>query len=76
MFRPIYTLLKKELGVLRGYIDENLKKRFIREFKLLVGYLILFIIKKNRSLRLYINYRKLNNIIVKNRYPLLNINKL
>ncbi len=46
----MYTLLKKELGVLRGYIDKNLKKEFIREFKLLVGYLILFIIKKDESL--------------------------
>jgi len=50
ILRPIYTLLKKELGVLRGYIDKNLKKEFIRESKLLINYLILFIIKKNKSL--------------------------
>ena len=28
-FRPIYALSEKELQVLRGYIDENLKKGFI-----------------------------------------------
>jgi len=66
MFRLIYTLLEKKLGVLRGYINKIFKKEFIRESKLLIGYLILFIIKKNKSLRLYINYRKLNNIIIKN----------
>ncbi len=74
--RLIYTLLENELGVFRGYINKNFKKEFIREFKLLVDYLILFVVKKDRSLRLYINYRKLNDIIIKNRYPLLNINKL
>ena len=67
---------KKKLGVLRGYIDENLKKGFIRESKLLVGYLILFIPKKDGKLRLYIDYRKLNNITIKNRYPLPNIGEL
>ena len=32
--------------------------------------------KKDRTLRLYIDYRKLNNITVKNRYPLPLINEL
>ena len=30
-FGPIYSLSEKELQVLRGYLDENLKKGFIRE---------------------------------------------
>ncbi len=37
-------------------MNKNLKKGFIQESKLLIGYLILFILKKDRSLRLYINY--------------------
>ena len=32
--------------------------------------LILFIFKKNDELRLYINYKKLNTMIIKNRYSL------
>jgi hypothetical protein len=32
-------------------------------------------IKKNKNLRLYVNYRDLNKIIIKNRYPLLLIGK-
>ena len=35
-----------------------------------MGYPILFILKSNRGLRLYIDYYLLNNIIVKNSYPL------
>ena len=34
------------------------------------GYPILFVFKKNKKLRLYINYRQLNNITIKNRYLL------
>ncbi len=76
MFRLIYILLEKELTILRGYINKNLKKGFIRESKSLVGYLILFTPKKDRKLRLYVDYQKLNNITIKNRYPLLNISEL
>ena len=36
---------------------------------------ILFILKKNKDLRLYIDYRELNKIIIKNRYFLPLINK-
>ena len=40
------------------------------------GYPILFILKKNNGFRLYIDYRKLNDIIIKNKYPLSNIAEL
>ena len=35
-----------------------------------------FTFKKNKLFRLYVDYRKLNNIIIKNRYSLFNINEL
>ena len=38
--------------------------------------LILFIKKKDRSLRLYIDYRGLNKVTIKNRHPLLLIAEL
>jgi len=72
----MYALLEKELEVLREYIIEKLKKRFIRESKLLIEYSILFVVKKDESLRLYVDYRKLNDIIIKNRYLLSNISEL
>ena len=62
----IYRLLEKKLSVLYKYINKNLKKGFIRLLESLAGFPILFILKKNRKLRLDITFRKLNNIIVKN----------
>ncbi|PSN58915.1 hypothetical protein BS50DRAFT_449738, partial [Corynespora cassiicola Philippines] len=52
------------------YFNKNFKKKFIRELTLETKYLIIFIFKKNRSLQLYVDFRKLNNIIIKNRYLL------
>ena len=75
-FGPIYALSEKELGVLRDYIEENLKKGFIRESKSPAGYPILFAPKKDGKLRLCVDYRKLNDKTIKNRYPLPNISEL
>ena len=50
MFKPIYTLLEQELKALREYLKENIKKGFIRELILLVGYLLIFALKKDRTL--------------------------
>ncbi len=41
-----------------------------------MGILILFILKKDRILYLYINYQALNKIIITNYYLLLLINKI
>jgi hypothetical protein len=41
-----------------------------------VGYPILFVLKKNRLPRMCVDYQKLNNITVKNRYLLPNITEL
>ena len=57
-------------------MDKNLKKDFIWEIKIIVGFSILFVPKKDEKLRLYINYRKLNIITIKDKYLLSNIGKL
>ncbi|PSN72553.1 hypothetical protein BS50DRAFT_483857, partial [Corynespora cassiicola Philippines] len=72
-FKSIYSLLKKKFVLLQVYINKNFKKEFIRELTLKAEYLIIFIFKKDRFLQLYIDFRKFNNIIIKNRYLLLNI---
>jgi hypothetical protein len=46
---------------LRRYIDENLKIRYIRLSISLVGYLILFVLKKDRKLQMCVDYRQLND---------------
>ncbi len=67
---------EKELKALREYIEENLAKGFIRPSESPAGYPILFVPKKDGSLRLCVDYRKLNDITIKNRYPLPNISEL
>jgi hypothetical protein len=59
-----------ELATLREYIDENLSKNFIRHSKSSAGAPILFVKKKDRSLRMCVDCRGLNKITKKNRYPL------
>ena len=75
-FRLIYQILEKELAILKEYININLEKGFIRLSISLAASLLLFILKKNRKLRLYIDYRQLNSITIKDKYSLLLINKL
>ena len=72
----IYLLLSKKLEILWMYLDENLKKEFIREFQSLTEYLILFVLKKNKKLWLYVDYQRLNNITVRNSYLLSLISEL
>ncbi|CAO3619736.1 unnamed protein product [Cunninghamella blakesleeana] len=67
---PIYNLSEPELKALREYLDENLEKGFIKPSKSPAGAPILFVKKKDGSLRLCVDYRSLNKITIKNRYPL------
>ena len=70
LFGPIYSLGPIELETLKTYIKTNLANGFIRPSKSLAGVPILFDWKLNGSLRLCVDCRSLNNITIKNRYPL------
>lgn len=69
-FGPIYALSDTELKTLKAYLDENLKKGFITHSDSPAAAPILFVKKKDGSLRLCVDYRGLNAITIKNRYPL------
>lgn len=69
-FHKIYGLNEEQLKALREYLDENLQKGYIRPSRSPAGYPILFVPKKNGKLRLCVDYRQLNDITIKNRYPL------
>ena len=56
--------------MLHKYLRDTLAKGWIREFSSPVGAPILFAPKKDRELRLCVDYRGLNKITKKNRYPL------
>ena len=49
--------------------------RYICKSINLIKILVLFVFKKNENLRLYIDYRELNAIIIKNRYSFFLINE-
>ena len=59
-----------ELETLKAYIETNLANGLIRPSKSPAGAPILFDRKSDGSLRLCVDYRGLNNLTIKNRYPL------
>jgi hypothetical protein len=69
-------MLENELVVLKEYINKNLKRGYIQESTLSAKALVLFVLKKDRKLWLVIDYRGLNNVIIKDRYSTLLLNKL
>ncbi len=73
---PSYSLGPIKLEILKTYIKNNLANGFIRLSKSATRILIFFDKKLNESLRLYIDYWSLNNLIIKNKYPLPLIRKL
>ena len=70
LYGPIYSLDPVELKMLKTYIETNFANGFIWLSKSPVGASILFVGKPDSSLRLCVDYRGLNNLTIKNRYPL------
>jgi len=66
----LYPMSKDQLKKVRTYLDENLKRGFIRPLKSLTEYLILFVSKKNDMKQLCVDYRQLNEITKQDSYPL------
>ena len=65
-----------ELQELKVQLQELLDKGFIRPSTSPWGTSVLFAKKKDKTLRLCIDYRQLNRVTVKNQYPLLMIDDL
>ncbi|GBG88026.1 hypothetical protein CBR_g46397 [Chara braunii] len=72
----IYRMSEEELSVLRAQLDDLLAKGWIRPSSSPYGAPVLFVWKKNKDLRLCIDYRKLNAQTVKNVGPLPRIDDL
>ena len=69
-YGPIYSLGPVELKTFKTYKETNLVIGFIRTSKSPAGAPILFVRKPDGSLCLCVNYRGLNNLIIKNQYLL------
>ncbi|GJZ39747.1 putative reverse transcriptase domain-containing protein [Tanacetum coccineum] len=65
-----YRLTPSELEELSGQLKELQDKGFIRPSSSPWGAPVLFVKKKDGSFRMCIDYRELNKLIIKNRYPL------
>ncbi|KAK4386273.1 Retrovirus-related Pol polyprotein from transposon [Sesamum angolense] len=71
-----YRMAPVALQDLRKQTEKLLEKRFIRPSTSLWGAPVLFVKKKDGSMRLCINYHQLNRVTVKNKYPLSRIDDL
>ncbi|MCH90079.1 gag-pol polyprotein, partial [Trifolium medium] len=71
-----YRMSASELGELKKQLEELLEKKFIRPSVSPWGAPVLLVKKKEGSMRLCIDYRQLNKVTIKNKYPLPRIDDL
>ncbi|WMV45713.1 hypothetical protein MTR67_039098 [Solanum verrucosum] len=70
---PPYRMTPAELRELKEQLKDLLEKGFLRPSMSPWGAPVLFVRKKDGSLRMCIDYRQLNKVTIKNKYPLLRI---
>ena len=71
-----HKMVPVELQELKVQLQELLDKGFIRPSTSPWGAPILFAKKKDKTLRLCIEYKQLNRVAIKNRYPLPRVDDL
>ena len=74
--RAPYRLAPSEMKEMSDQLQELLDKGFIRPSSSPWGAPVLFVKKKDGSMRMCIDYRELNKLTIKNRYPLPRIDDL
>ena len=73
---PPYRMAPAELRELKAQLEELLSKGYIRPSISPWGAPVLFVKKKDGSLRFCIDYRQLNRVTIRNQYPLPRIDEL
>ncbi|XP_073226982.1 uncharacterized protein [Cicer arietinum] len=73
---PPYRMAPAKLKELREQLQDLLDKGFIRPSSSPWGAPVLFVKKKDGSMRLCVDYQQLNKVIVKNKYPSPRIDEL
>jgi Reverse transcriptase (RNA-dependent DNA polymerase). len=66
----IYPISPKERGALKEFLEENLRKGYIRKSNSEYAAPFFFVKKKDGGLRPVQDYRKLNKITIKDKFPL------
>jgi hypothetical protein len=76
IYKTPYRMATPELAELKEHIKELLEKGFIRPSSSPWGAPVIFVLKKDGTQRLCMEYRALNEVTVKNKYPLPRIDDL
>jgi hypothetical protein len=76
IYKTPYRMATPELAELKGHIKELLEKRFIHRSSSPWGAPVIFVLKKDGTQRLCMDYRALNEVTIKNKYPLPRIDDL
>ena len=76
LYKKYYRMPSSELVELKKQLDELLRKGYIRPSSSPWGSPAIFVGKKDGSLRMCIDYRQLNEVTIKNKYPLPRIDDL
>lgn len=69
-FKRPYAMTKEELEAAKKYLDEMLAKGFIRRSSSPVSSPVILVKKPGGGLRFCVDYRAVNAITIKNRYPI------
>lgn len=75
-YRPTFRMSPLELQEVKKQVDELLEQGKIQLSKSPYGSPVLFVKKKEGNLRMCIDYRALNKLTIKNKYPLPRIDEL
>ena len=75
-FKPIYRLSPKENAEVKLQVAQGLRQQIIESSSSPYGAPVLFVRKKDNSLRMCVDYRALNKITIKNKYPLPRVDDL
>ena len=68
LYHRLYTYSLYKLLIICKYLDKHLEKSFIKANKSFITASILLTYKPKGDIYIYIDYKGLNNIIIKNRY--------
>jgi hypothetical protein len=76
IYKTSFRMTTPKLVELKEHIKEFLVKGFIQPSSSLWGTLVIFVLKKDGTQRLCVDYCALDEVIVKNKYPLPRIDDL
>ena len=71
-----YRMSPVELAEVKAQVQDLLSKQFVRPSVSPWGVPVLLVKKKDGSMRMYVDYRQLNKVTIKNKYLLLRIDDL